>query len=361
MIHTTKAEDKYSLLTDTLCSHLPWHGSRVKFLVLVVTSILKVRTVCFERLAEGMDSESEVASRLRRIQRFFADFIVDNDLIARLLFALLPNKTSLTISIDRTNWKFGEADINIFMLSVCYEGMALPVMWEMLDKRGNSNTAERTGLIGRFIGLFGKQCIAALVADREFIGDQWFSYLEKESIPFHIRIRENLWFRKPNGEMMKMSWIAQSLTLNEVYHHPKIIFLGDSLVYVSIIRLKGDYLIIASYHQQQQAVQYYRDRWQIETMFKAFKTNGFNIEDTHLQILARLDKLVALVSIAFVWAYKAGIHQHNNVKPIQIKKHGRRAYSYFKYGWRVIADILLSSAKNQIEKLYCIIKVLSCT
>ena len=196
-----------------------------------------------------MDSESQVLSRLRRIQLFFADFIVDSDLIARLLFALLPNKTSLTISIDRTNWKFGEADINIFMLSVCYEGMALPVMWEMLDKRGNSNTAERTGLIGRFIGLFGKQCIAALVADREFIGDQWFSYLEKESIPFHIRIRENLWFRKPNGEMMKMSWIALSLTLNEVYHHPKIIFLGDSLVYVSIIRLKGDYLIIASYHQ----------------------------------------------------------------------------------------------------------------
>lgn len=361
MIHTTKAEDKYSLLTDTFCSHLPWQGARVKFLVLVVTSILKVRTVCFERLAEGMDSESEVTSRLRRIQRFFAAFVVDSDLIAQLLFALLPNKTNLTISIDRTNWKFGVTDINIFMLSVCYEGMALPVMWEMLEKRGNSNTEERTALIGRFVGLFGKQCIAALVADREFIGDQWFGYLEKESIPFHIRIRENLWFRKPNGEMMKMSWIAQSLPVNKVYHHPAIIFLGDSLVYVSIIRLKGEYLIIASYQQQQQAVQYYKDRWQIETMFKAFKTNGFNIEDTHLKVLERLDKLVALVSIAFVWAYKAGIHEHINVKPIQIKKHGRKAYSYFKYGWRVIADILLSSAKNQIEKLYCIIKVLSCT
>ena len=44
MIQTTKAEDKYSLLTDTLCNHLPCHRSRVKFLVLVVTSILKVHT-----------------------------------------------------------------------------------------------------------------------------------------------------------------------------------------------------------------------------------------------------------------------------------------------------------------------------
>jgi hypothetical protein len=40
----------------------------------------------------------------------------------------------------------------------------------MLDKRGNSNSKERIDLINRFIGLFGKQVIQSVAADREFVG-----------------------------------------------------------------------------------------------------------------------------------------------------------------------------------------------
>jgi hypothetical protein len=328
----------------------------------MVVAMSKLHTVCFERLAEGFEGNAMVSSRLRRIQRFFAAFLVDNDLIAKFLFALLPQQTGLRISIDRTNWQFGKTDINIFMLSVCHEGMALPLMWTMLDKRGSSNSLERIALIERFIGLFGKECIHDLVADREFIGDRWFGYLQKERIAFHIRVKENLWLRKPDGERMKASWIAQGLPLNEVSHHPKLVYLDNTLVYISIVRLKGnEYLIIASYNNQQKAIENYRDRWQIETMFKAFKTNGFNVEDTHLRNIERIDKLVALVCIAFVWAYKVGLNKHLYEKEIPIKKHGRRAYSIFKYGIRVIKDTLLNPCKNQITQIKKICKLLSCT
>lgn len=362
MANTTKVEDKYSVLVSNLSVHFPWHKSRIKFLGCVIIAMSKLHTVCFERLAEGFESNAIVASRLRRIQRFFATFIVDNDLVAHFLFALLPHQTNLRISIDRTNWQFGKTDINIFMLSVCYEGMALPLMWTMLKKRGNSNSLERIALIERFIRLFGKACIHDLVADREFIGDKWFRYLQKERIPFHIRVRENLWLTKINGERLKISWVAQSQKINEVYHHPKLVYLDNTLVYISIIRLKGnENLIVASYNNQENSIENYKDRWQIETMFKAFKTNGFNLEDTHLSEMERIDKLVALVSIAFVWAYKVGLHTHLNEKPIPIKKHGRRACSIFKYGIRVIKDALLNSRDDQISQINCICKLLSCT
>ena len=114
-----------------------------------------------------------VTSRHLRIQRFFAGFKIDKDLISKFLFSLLPHQTDLTLSLNRTNWKFGKTDINIFMLSVCYDGMAMPVMWRMLPKKGNSNLLEHIDLIERFIKLFGKNCIASVVADREFIGDKW--------------------------------------------------------------------------------------------------------------------------------------------------------------------------------------------
>lgn len=308
---TTKVGYKYSGLSNYFSAHLPWHKARIKFFVLLITALCKMQTVCFERLAEGMDSDAQISSCLRRIQRVFASFMIDNNKISALLFSLLPGKTNLVISIDRTNWQFGKTDINIFMFSVCYDGIAFPILWEMLAKRGNSNSQKRIGLIERFIELFGKDCIEAIVADREFIGNKWLSFLQAEQIPFHIRIKDNMWFTKAGGEKIRMSWILQGCNLYEVYHHPQILYLDTTLVYVSGMKIKnGEYLIIVSYDKQQLALLNYKQRWQIETMFKAFKTKGFIIEDTHLSNIKRIDKLIALVSIAFTWAYKAGIYVH---------------------------------------------------
>jgi hypothetical protein len=126
-----------------------------------------------------------------------------------------------------------------------------------------------------------------------------------------------MWFTKPDGEKMRMSWILQGCTPCEVYHHPKILYLNKALVYVSCMKIKnGEYLAIVSYDKQQQAMLNYKQRGQIETMFKGFKTKGFNIEETHLSDLDRMDKLIAVVSIAFSGAYKAGIYVHQHIKPI---------------------------------------------
>jgi len=39
--------------------------------------------------------------------------------------------------------------------------------------------------------------------------------------------------------------------------------------------------IIISFNKLQEADTLYKDRWQIETVFSALKSSGFNIEDTH--------------------------------------------------------------------------------
>jgi hypothetical protein len=62
----------------------------------------------------------------------------------------------------------------------------------------------------------------------------------------------------------------------------------------------------------------------LHNAFKALKSSGFNIEHTHLTDIERINKLFALVLVAFAWAYKAGIFL-NSIRPIKIKKHGRRA------------------------------------
>jgi hypothetical protein len=77
------------------------------------------------------------------------------------------------------------------MLSIVHEGVGYPLMWDFLDKKGNSNTDERMELLNRFEREFSEVEVAYLCGDREFIGKPWLTYLLLEPIiPFRLRIRE---------------------------------------------------------------------------------------------------------------------------------------------------------------------------
>jgi hypothetical protein len=94
------------------------------------------------------------------------------------------------LTLDRTNWKWGKRNINILMLAIVYRGIAIPILWTLLNKRGNSDTKERIALIQRFIAIFGKDRIVNVFADREFIGEQWFTWLIEQDINFCIRVKK---------------------------------------------------------------------------------------------------------------------------------------------------------------------------
>ena len=162
--------------------------------------------------------------------------------------------------------------------------------------------------------MFGLQAIDFLTADREFVGQKW-------------------WI---DGNWVYLSGMK---------------FVND--------KGKIEFLIVASFQKTDNALAYYKQRWQIETMFKAFKTTGFNLEDTHLTDYKRLDKLLMLTALAFVWAYKIGIYRDKEIKNIKIKKHGRLAKSIFAYGLEWLAQCLINSLNSKAEKLTKIF--LSCT
>ena len=83
-----------------------------------------------------------------------------------------------------------------------------------------------------------------------------------------------------------------------------------------------------------------------ETLFKALKSQGFDFAATHLTELDRIEKLLALLAIAFFWAHLFGEWLHEQ-KPIPIKSHHRPAISIFRYGLDWLREILF----NITEKL----------
>ena len=66
--------------------------ARIKFIGLLLCAMCKVKSVNFEKIKSGVESEANSNSVLRRIQRFVADYVLDYDLVAKLIFSLLPHK-----------------------------------------------------------------------------------------------------------------------------------------------------------------------------------------------------------------------------------------------------------------------------
>jgi hypothetical protein len=329
-----------------------------------IDALCKVKTINYDRLATAFVSEVDKNSSYRRIQRFMSGYNLSMEMVAKLIFKLLPFETKRTLIIDRTNWKFGKANINIFMLGVSYKNVAFPIMFKMLNKRGNSSCEERIELIRKYIDWFGTDSIDCILADREFVGEQWIRFLNQEGIRYYIRVRNNFKvLMLDKNKEIPVNWLFNRLKINQAAHYPKIVNLNGELVYLSgtktVTREKGiELLILISFNRPNESLEYYKTRWQIETLFKSLKTSGFNIEDTHVTILERLDRLLLLVMIAFTWSYLIGDYIDKNFKQIKIKTHGRRAISLIKYGLDYLSKFLLSGFNKYKINIY---EFLSCT
>lgn len=274
-----------------------------------------------------------MGSNRKRLKRFFSEFEFDEDEIARLVVGLARIPEPWTLSLDRTNWSFGSVHFNILVLGVVHEGIAFPLLWTMLDKRGNSNSSERMDLLDRFERLFGDVKVDCLTADREFIGEEWFSYLLLSRIPFRIRIRYDQLISSQTGKTrLKGCDQFHALTPGQTKILSKKRWVLKRKLHVLASRLAdGELLILVTDSRPQTALRDYARRWGIETLFAALKTRGFNLEATHLQHSHKLSKLVALLAIAFTWAMLAGLWLHLR-KPLKLKSHGRREKSLFRLG-----------------------------
>lgn len=341
-----------------------FHKARLKTLLLVVQALASVGSINLVKVATGMRTDRAPSSNYRRLQRFIHDIGFDMSCLAPFLLKLLGLEAPYTLILDRTNWEFGKAKINFLMLSVYGHGWSIPILWTLLPKKGNSNEAERIELLKRFISIFGKGKIYNLLADREFIGDEWIGYLIEDEIPFDIRIRENMLVeyqgvRTRVSRLFRKASIGQSVTIRGMVR------MGSNRVYLQgqrIINSKTgntEYLIVCTYSEPGKSIQRYGERWYIENMFKDMKSNGFQLESTHVTDPGRLSTLMGILAIAYAWMIKIGTWV-KKIKPevFKRKKHGRPAKSIFRAGIEAFANAIYTLNRGRV-KMY--LNFLSCT
>lgn len=225
------------------------------------------------------------------------------------------------------------------MLAVNWRGIAIPLLFELLPHGGNSDTDTRLSLLDEALTLLDCCDVATIYADREFVGQAWIEGLAVRGLPITVRLRVDT----------RIDGLPASDWLNDIQAGTKGIMLDDVVVYglpmnVVLTRTdQGEPLIVASNAvAASRILKGYRKRWKIECLFRALKSKGFRLENTHMTLRAHVARLLCLLTLAYVWSVLVGINQDT-----VIKRHGRRAWSVVTLGLR----ILVRASSRQVGSL----------
>ena len=347
-------------LEQTLADNLAWNRARIKFVARFLLALYSQRTVNLTRLATALSGHASEASNYKRLQRFLHSFEIPYAEVAHLVVKLLGAPSPYTLALDRTNWKIGQVEVNILLLSIVYRGIGFPLVWRILPHAGNSDTNERITLLEIFLDLFGVESIQCLCGDREFVGKAWFTFLQKNRIPFQMRLKKNARVKNGRGQFVPAWRLFTTTRINHVRVIPAARQLWGLKLYLSGCKLKhGEWLILVSAEYEDNPAQQYRQRWGIETLFGALKTRGFNLEDTRLTDEARLSRLLALLAIAFIWAFLVGQWQAAR-DGLKLKKHGYPPKSVFRRGLDFLCRLVTNLESRDLIAWVRVINLLSC-
>ena len=304
------------MLPEFYQTHLKKQLKLADYLVLtiLINLLQSIKQVNLEKLATAFPLPIKFESRRRRIQRFLVlpQLKVETiwlPLISYWLETFVPIKSPLYLAIDRTRWQA----INIFVISLIWQKRAIPIYWELLPKKGNSNLAEQISILTQVLPRFKKYQVIVL-GDREFCSVDLASWLRENNVSFCLRLKKSHYI-----EVEREIWLPlQNLGLtpgisfylrgNKITKTKQVA--GFNLAakwqrkYRDNLAIEG-WFILTNLGSLEAAIQAYTKRFGIEEMFRDWKKGGYNLEGTNVDG-QRLISLLILIAIAYTLSITSG-------------------------------------------------------
>lgn len=345
-MNTLQSRHPQHSLQTALRFAFPLDARRLTVLCALVLALIQARSVVLYTLKNHVQLPGTRTIRYQRLLRF-VQFPLPQQFFTRFALGIL-GQDDLWLILDRTNWKLGKSDINILLLSAVWNGFSMPLMWVLLPHGGSSSQVIREALVERFLQAFPKVRVSGVLADREFVGQDWFVFLKSRGIVPCIRLPSTA----PVGTAGMPVWACfKNMEIGEVRSwHRRIAVYGVSLRLAATRTASGEMLYLAFQGFATKSLKRYAQRWQTENLHSALKTRGFNLEDTGLIDTQRVSTLLVAVSIAFVWACQTG--ELIAVKqPRRLKNHGYAEISLFRLGLDELQDLLQHPSRESFAAL----------
>ena len=313
--------------------------------ILLVSTLQVLKQVKLELLAEALPLPILLESRRKKLRRFLRleGLSIETlwfPCIKALLADVLEAKSTIYVVLDRTSW----AGINILMVSVVYDHRAWPIYWDFLAKKGASNLAEQQAVLSKSLGLLSDYMVVVL-GDREFCSPRVGKWLGEQGAYFCLRQKCDTKIGQGDGIFndlkdlglkpgMKLFLNDKQVTKQKGFS-PFNVACKWKKTYRGF-KTKEPWYILTNFESIDTAIFAYQKRFDIEEMFRDFKSGGYNLEDSKLEA-KYLSRLMIFVAIA----YTSATLQGQRIKQMGIQKYiarpekhskGQRRHSSFYVG-----------------------------
>lgn len=335
-------------------------------LCLLINLLHNLKNVRLEEIARRLPYPIKLRSRIKKLQRFLS---LKKWTIEQVWFPIIKSwianswseNKSMYLVIDRTQWGI----INILMVSIIYNHRAIPIYFELLNKKGSSNFQEQKQVLEPSLNLL-KEYKIVVIGDREFCSVDLGKWLSSEKkVYLSLRLKKSEYVELEPEIWFQLNELNLSPGMSAYYRGIKITktkgFSGINLAtkWKKNYRKKSSkepWFLLTNFDDLSSAISAYSKRMGIEEMFRDFKKGGYNLESTKLENV-RLKALIILITLAYSYSTfigekikRKGISEYV-VRP-QEKGRSHKRHSDFSIGLNALNFLDgISFFQKQIEEL----------
>lgn len=348
--------------------------SEFLFLTLIIHVLQQLKQVSLEKVANALPLPILFESRRKKVQRFLSqpNLNIPNIWFPILQYWLANNFTenqTLYLVIDRTKWERK----NLLMISLVYDHRAIPIYFEALEKLGNSDFPVQSQLFSQVLPLF-KNYRVVVLGDREFCSVKLATWLREQGVQCCLRLKKNEFIQAEDGIWQDLkslglkpgiSWFLPNCQVTKTHKVSGFNIAGKWKRNLKGETTKEGWFILTNLPDLSAAIKAYKKRFDIEEMFRDFKSGGYQLEETKVSG-GRLNSLILIICLAYSWATFKGqaIKLYGGQKYVgRVKEFGRvtRRHSSFYIGlfshnwvsfrepcWEIVQE-LMQLNRNKLE------------
>lgn len=313
----------------------------------MVAGIVASERTSLPRLALKTPDSTKAQSRTKRFERFLRNesttFEAFYEPFARRLVSDLSKKGApLLIVFDSSSVGRGCAAL---MASVLYGKRALPLAWTVRKgKKGHFSGADHRLLLRRIQQIIPEKASAIFLGDGEFDSVELQKALDRTGFDYVCRTALSTLVEDRSGEAFRIGELRPfSGERYASLHGASVTGQGYGPVQVIFWHEDGHESgvpLVTNLELAEEAIRFYKRRFQIETLFSDQKSRGFHIHKSHISAPKRLMRLLMAASLAYLWMIRLGVESLQRGWYRQFHRTSRVDLGLFQLGCRLLDYML---------------------
>lgn len=337
----------YDGLESWLSQCYGWRDQRhLQVLICMVRALLYSGSVNLTKWSTYLPNRGQVAqSQQRRVSRWLKN---PNIVVSTLYGPLVKRglcdwqQSVMYLALDSSMlWN----EYCLIRLVVVHRGRGLTLAWRVMKHASSSVTyADYSSLLKQAAERLPAGVEIVVLADRGFIQIELMNAVSDLNWGYRIRLKANSWIKRYGHGWCQLSDFhlaaGEALMLHTVRLHKGTQF-GPVHIALACHPNGEAWAVLSNQKTTLKTLQDYGLRFAIEESFLDDKSNGFELERSHIRDAQMLERLCFVLAVTTLYLTAQGLEVVETGNRPQVDVHWLRGNSFFRIGWDWIRRALI--------------------